>query len=641
MIYQLGFFSDIGFSIKQALRTLSGNIAAKLYGYIVDLYNVFMYIARAEILEEEFIQGIYNKVGIILGIFMIFKLIFSLITSLVDPNKFNDEKKGFSNIIKRSVISIVLLGITPSIFDIAFDFQQMIVGTDNNTDNIIYKFIVGSAPSNDAESFGHIIAAELYFGFYTENDGLTLNDGVTIEYPDSGGIEITRHDYKYLKDSIINGKMQFEETVDYLSLTSGSRYVIKWDEIFAIGMAIIMIWILISYCIQIATRVIQLAYLQLIAPVPILSYISDPEGAFKKWTNQCVTTYMDLFIRLAIIYFIITVCTQILEAVDNVDSVLYSSTGLAENSPTMFWVRLYLIIGLLMFGKKVPELLKDLFPNMGGGAASFGFGFTKPKDVPGYGFAKGAAAFGSGLAIGGIAGMASGLRHGEGWHKFAAMGGGLFRGAASARTKGNIFTNAGKGMANVRAANARAYQRHHDGSTFFGRMMPVHAERTAAKFDRELEAYKDYASVADIVDKELEKNASVQAAMAAKEALMNRVNTGGPPPTATEIEVADTRIKTFKQTALQLEMNKIASGASDKNSALEHALKNAEEIKRRGIEEGYKGFSNSDDVTSYSDSFFDNKKSAKNATNNITSVSGDKNSKYKRSKANAEYKNKK
>lgn len=386
MINILSFWSDIGFSIKQALRTFSGIIASILYDFIVDLYNVFMYTARAEILEDSFIQQIYNKVGMILGLFMVFKLAFSLIQSLVDPNKFSDEKSGFAGIIKRSVIAVVLLGITPSIFDMAFDLQNLIVGSANDTDNIIYKLVVGSSPSQSAESFGHTIATELYFGFFTENDPYKLEQGLEVEYPDEGGVALTVHDYAYLKSAVASGTISFKDTVEYLSITSGGQYVIKWDELFAIGFALFMIYILISYCIQVATRVIQLAYLQLIAPVPILSYISDPEGAFKNWIKQCTTTYLDLFIRLAIIYFIITVSTMILNAVNNYDSVLFSSTGLDKDSSTFFWVKLFLIIGLLMFGKRVPDLFKELFPNMGGGAASLGFGVKSLKknltDIP-------------------------------------------------------------------------------------------------------------------------------------------------------------------------------------------------------------------------------------------------------------------
>lgn len=462
MIYVLSFWSDVAFSIKQALRTFSCTIAAVIYNFIVDLYNVFMYTARAEILESSFIQGIYSKVGMILGIFMVFKLSFSLIQSLVDPSKFTDEKKGFGGIIKRSVISIVLLGITPSIFNMAFDLQNLVVGSANNTDNIIYKLIVGKAPSKDAESFGHVIASELYFGFYTENEPLKLNQGLEVTYPDSGGVQLEVHDYEYLKTQILEDHMSFSDTVDYISITNAGQYVIKWDGLFAIGFGLFMVYILITYCISVATRVIQLAYLQLIAPVPILSYISDPEGSFKNWTKQCMTTYLDLFIRLAIIYFIITVSTQILQAFSEVGSVFYESTGLEAGSGTAKWVSRFLIIGLLMFGKRVPELLKDLFPNFGGGAASIGFGLKNPKkmlgDIPGMGIAKGAATFGLGTVVGGAAGMASGIKNGYGVRgKIAGAFGGFNRGiAGGAKTKGNIFKNVQGGMSSTRQARQRA-----------------------------------------------------------------------------------------------------------------------------------------------------------------------------------------
>ena len=462
MIYVLSFWSDVAFSIKQALRTFSCTVAAVIYNFIVDLYNVFMYTARAEILESSFIQGIYNKVGRILGIFMVFKLSFSLIQSLVDPSKFTDEKKGFGGIIKRSVISIVLLGITPSIFNMAFDLQNLVVGSANNTDNIIYKLIVGKAPSKDAESFGHVIASELYFGFYTENEPLKLNQGLEVTYPDSGGVQLEVHDYEYLKTQILEDHMSFSDTVDYISITNAGQYVIKWDGLFAIGFGLFMVYILITYCISVATRVIQLAYLQLIAPVPILSYISDPEGSFKNWTKQCMTTYLDLFIRLAIIYFIITVSTQILQAFSEVGSVFYESTGLEAGSGTAKWVSRFLIIGLLMFGKRVPELLKDLFPNFGGGAASIGFGLKNPKkmleDIPGMGIAKGAATFGLGTVVGGAAGMASGIKNGYGVRgKIAGAFGGFNRGiAGGAKTKGNIFKNVQGGMSSTRQARQRA-----------------------------------------------------------------------------------------------------------------------------------------------------------------------------------------
>lgn len=640
MIYILSFWSDIGFSIKQALRTFSCNIAAVMYNFIVDLYNVFMYTARAEILESSFIQGIYNKVGMILGIFMVFKLSFSLIQSLVDPNKFTDEKNGFGGIIKRSVISIVLLGITPSLFRMAFDLQDLIVGSANNTDNIIYKIIVGTAPSKDAESFGHVIASELYFGFYTENEPLKLNEGLEITYPDSGGVQLEVHNYEYLKTAVESGAMSFKDTVDYLSITSSGQYVINWDGLFAIGFAVFMIYILITYCIQVATRVMQLAYLQLIAPVPILSYISDPDGAFKNWTKQCLTTYLDLFIRLAIIYFIITVSTQILEAVGNTESVLFDSTGLEPGSSTLFWVKIFLIIGLLMFGKRVPELLKDLFPNMGGGAASLGFGPKLPKEVSG--FAKGAATLGLGAVVGGAAGLATGIKHGEGIKgKIAGAFGGLGRGAASAKTKGNIFKNAQSGMNSTRVARQRAYEKSHDGSTFWGRNFTAgNAARMVDEFDRETTFNDNYLSGVDSLKKELAKDKFVQKAQAEYESLMQTgMRRDGTVATASDYKNAKDAIKTAEQNAYRNELIKPGS-----NPGLRAQIDRLDVLGREGQKRGYTGFvnfvSSSDSSKTAADrttAFWDTEKNVKVENADIKTPGGKKYQQRETAKANASY----
>lgn len=382
MIYQLSIFSDIGFSIEQALRTFSGKIAAVLYNFIVYLYNIFMILARAEILNDNYIQAIYNRVGMILGLFMIFKLSFSLIQSLIDPEKLTDKKSGFGSIITRCIVSIVLLGITPSLFKMAFKIQNIIVGTENDTNNIIYKFVVADAETENAATFGRTLATDLYFSFFTEKTEGIISDGIDVITDPDGKTVLETKDYDYLRQSVKDGSLDFDDMVYYLSLRANGAYTIKWDVLFSIGVAIAVIYVLITYCISVATRVIQLAYLQLIAPVPILSYISDPEGAFKNWTKQCMTTYLDLFMRLAIIYFIIAVSRQILTIMSD-ESKLLSSTGLSPDSGEYIWVKIFLILGLLMFGKRVPELLKDLFPNMGGGAASLGFGLKKPKDMIG------------------------------------------------------------------------------------------------------------------------------------------------------------------------------------------------------------------------------------------------------------------
>ena len=176
MVYNLAGFFGINFSIEQALRSMMGSILALIYSLIDYLYNVFVYLSKAQILDNEFIQSIYSKVGMILGIFMIFKLLFSLIQSLIDPDKLTDKKTGFASIIFRAVISIVLLGTTPAIFREAFKLQNLIVAGDTS-DNVIYKLIAGSSSVGNLDNMGRVISSDLYFSFYTDDEEPFLNNG--------------------------------------------------------------------------------------------------------------------------------------------------------------------------------------------------------------------------------------------------------------------------------------------------------------------------------------------------------------------------------------------------------------------------------------------------------------------------------
>lgn len=641
MIYQLGFFSEVGASIRQALRTLCGRLAAILYDFIVDEYNVFMYIARTNVLSNEYIQSIYNKVGLILGLFMLFKLMFSLVKSLVDPSQFSNDKNGFGKIIQRSVIAIVLLGITPSLFNAAFDLQRIIVGTDNSSNNVIYKFIVGSSVSTNADDFGQKMAADLYFTFFKEAPGKTLNLGSSYEVgPD--GAELVVDNYSTLYANVQEGKKSFDDTVDYLILRTNGAYVIEWNELFSIGVALIVIWLLISYCIQVATRVIQLAYLQLIAPIPILSYISDPDGTFKSWTKQCITTYLDLFLRMAVIYFIIKLSNDVLTIFDAVPGEIIASTGLTVDSPETKWVKVFLVLGLLMFGKKVPELLKDLFPNLGGGAASLGFGLMKPKDVPGYGFAKGAATFGLGAVVGGAAGLATGIKHGEGIKgKIAGAFGGLGRGMTSSKTKGNIFKNAQAGMNSTRAARQRAYEKNHDGSTFWGRHVTSGgAARTVDEFDRESTFYDNYISGVEAIKKELAKNEHVQRAQSEYDRLMQTgVTRSGSVATAQDYKKAKEDIKRAEQIAYRMELHRPGS-----NPGLRAQIDRLDRLGTEGKKHNYDGFSGftlstdtSVDENTRVTAFWDTEKKIKNENADIKTPGGKKYKERETAKANAKY----
>lgn len=490
---------EIGAAIVQAIRSLMGVFAALLYNFIVDLYNVFMIIARVQILNDDYIQSIYNKVGIILGLFMVFKLSFSLIQSLVSPEKLTDKKNGYGNIIIRSVVSIVLLGITPYLFRVAFDFQDMVVGTRDDTTNVIYKLIVSDNSKQKASSFGRTLATDLYFCFFRESTpGILTGDPYSI-VDDNGNLTIGIFSYDVLKSNVESGNTSFYDLIPYLhATTSSGRYKIEWDLLFSIVVAVVVIWIFINYCLAVATRVVQLAYLQLIAPIPILSYISNPDGAFKKWIKQCTTTYLDLFMRVAIIYFIITLCGFAMDIYNDPDKLLANATlsGLNPNSRLYIWVKIFTILGLFMFGKRVPELLKDLFP----GDGKFDLGIKSPKkffdDIPGLRAATTGVGLGAvGAVVSAKSRYTSNRANGKSVGK-SLLGGlngltsGLYGGVKSGVTKKGFSG----GWKNMQTANNKYNELITSGGTTIGtikaRVGNTLGESKGQKYTREMSNYQ-------------------------------------------------------------------------------------------------------------------------------------------------------
>ena len=152
--------------------------------------------------------------------------------------------------------------------------------------------------------------------------------------------------------------------LDHINENCGSgsdqRYAFVYTPFLGAVIMIIMALIIAGFTIDIAVRAIKLAVLRLVAPVPIISYINPPKqggGAFDNWTKSLISTYVDLFVRLAIVYFGLFLIRSLLD------------TGLdvfggdaATNAPT-FYVGMsfiFIILGILVFMKQAPGFIKDI-----------------------------------------------------------------------------------------------------------------------------------------------------------------------------------------------------------------------------------------------------------------------------------------
>lgn len=385
-------FLGIGRAIEHGFRTLMFILCDGVYRLIYLTFYIFEKLGSARIIEDT--QGIVNRISLIIGLFMVFRVTFAFVQYIVDPDAMLDKKKGAANIIKKIIISIVLLGSTSTLFNLAFKAQDLII--DNQ---IIGKIIFNSSSSNGYDSdslystpensstFGGRLSAEVFSAFYRLNPEASPKDSdqedcktwLTNDDGNSG--------YSKLKEKIaqnkgaLSGYKNSPAAICLNEQDSSDEYIVDFDAggFLALAFGIAVLYTIFIFTIQVGVRVIQLAYLQIIAPIPIIMYIT-PKGdeQLKKWGQQCSTTFLDFFMRCTIIYFAILVLQNIWET-GFIGKLLSAGTESSNGWETMY-VGVIMIIAVLTFAKKVPNLIKEIFPSLGG-AAGFDYGLSFKKQV--------------------------------------------------------------------------------------------------------------------------------------------------------------------------------------------------------------------------------------------------------------------
>ena len=121
---------------------------------------------------------------------------------------------------------------------------------------------------------------------------------------------------------------------------------------------LIMTIVITGFAVDIAVRAIKLAILRMVAPVPIISYINPPKqggGAFDNWTKSLISTYVDLFVRLAIVYFGLFMIQIIMNG--GMDIFGSNVQGFTFTSGVAF---IFIILGILVFMRQAPQFIKDV-----------------------------------------------------------------------------------------------------------------------------------------------------------------------------------------------------------------------------------------------------------------------------------------
>lgn len=385
-------FGSIFFAIDKVVYNAIGNV-----------YELLMSIARTTIFDQATIQSFATRIYALIGIFMLFKVTFSLVTYVLNPDSFTDKEKGIGSIGKNILISLVLTILTPYIFAEAYNLQKIIL-----EENTLMTLVFGTPGTNTMKNSYYVDRAGDQMKFvlmYTflqpnvddykvsaDDDGIqSINACTEIYVKDEFG------NYEYVEGSDIKLKLNPEcfgdlvndvygsngqlhskfatadaenEFQNYahgieqqnfgllfreelVSLKADEIYIVNYEAPLSTAVGIATLWILIIFCIDIAVRSIKLGFLQLIAPIPIISYIdpkSGKDGIFKKWYKTCISTFLSLFIRLLALYFAIYIISMMCEMTDVISGERVDD----------WWVKIFIILGTLIFAKQLPKLIEDI-----------------------------------------------------------------------------------------------------------------------------------------------------------------------------------------------------------------------------------------------------------------------------------------
>lgn len=355
--------------LVKSLRVIVFKLDELVYNLIGLVYGLFSEIAGANIFNSV-IDQFNTRIYALLGIFMLFKISFSILSYVVNPDDFTDKSKGAGKLVGNVVITLTLLVLTPWAFEQAYDLQRIIL-----KDNVIPNLILGvkddSMDGNSVvEDSGRMISYETLKAFYYLDE---------TEYPDCAGIYSnaladSNFDAAICKESLndkgIDGDLIVDTIItsksvrsvnlylDYgimMARDSNGNFVMTYRAIVSTVVGVIINLLLITFCFDIAVRGIKLGLLQLIAPIPIITRI-DPkkgkDGMFSKWLKTTVTTYLDLFVRLLAIYFALLIVTLVVDS-----SLVNVVTNEKITNPLVI---AFVILGALLFAKQLPTLITDL-----------------------------------------------------------------------------------------------------------------------------------------------------------------------------------------------------------------------------------------------------------------------------------------
>ena len=400
-----------GSLLNLILRFAFAWVDAVISKLITTIYKLLSDLSQLILYNETMVKTLGQRIGLILGIFMLFRIAISLINYLISPDKLNDSKQGGGRLIINVGISLGLLILINPIFKVAYKVQSVVVES-----RVIERIFFGNSGilQNKKATNGNQVKMDigyyLYTGFILPNPDVfgdtcdrmwDTSFDITTK-PDANSKSCDELLYENIDDDARKSVYKARNTLDMsyvfrdhsLIMAQPQSRVPAFDytPLISHGAGIAILLVLISFSMDFATRAIKLLFLQIISPIPIIANMDPGKGQdiFKKWGKQCINTYVSLFVRLIAINFAVFMIVLLR---GNYKDIFLNNV----------WLNIFLIIGCLMFAKQVPGLIEEILGIKLNGLSLHPLKKFQEQALFGKQITKGAA----GLTAAGLAGAAA------------------------------------------------------------------------------------------------------------------------------------------------------------------------------------------------------------------------------------------
>ncbi len=420
-----------------------------VYSLVAYSYKVFMLMAQLNFnVVYAWISPLIDRINAIIMVLIMFKLGYSLIQYMIDPEKIANKTTGGAALIKNIAICAALLISYSFVFSVMNELSMLVIGVPKGYEFTTLKQLADVTTNDGANSDSGLISRFIFgtqandvgdFGMYLATTTLQ----VFLHGKDNNQSSLAEQIYSDQLNKSKNGNINTFDLTKITDVVSELDKTVEYKyPIISTAMAIYLIWSVIKLSIEVGVRMFKLIVLQIMAPVAIVSIIDKGLEAkpWKKFIDTYWKTWLDAFIRVGSLFLV----TAFISKFWTDRSALFPDV----DGFTRYIVLLIVIFAAYRFAQLLPKFIDEILGHS-----------LSENNAKGFGGVLGGIA---GFGVGALGGLATGVAAKNGLGGILANGiGGAFGGAA-AGSKGKNVADFFKGQngniqkrANVAVENAQ------------------------------------------------------------------------------------------------------------------------------------------------------------------------------------------